>query len=345
MYSESWSGWSSWTLVASMQILWIRTGRLWAGGTCRWNSRCLGGSQIPFAVLRSSGFRFQCCFQFHLQGATFEWSVPPSMAAQKPEECVVWGQNAIVVVAYGLMFATRLQWKAGGCWDIAVGCSVSIGNPEKPSCRLTWLAGDWLVGKDSEELWEIFRQNGGLESSPVHGPRHSTIFMMWLTTCRIVGAGFEIWAGIQDDIDTNISEGVIFLGGWPWVTLCPWPWQHLGGWTEILSSLIMLILLGTCYVAARESMIPGWIGIQPPSLETKIEAWTQETWKLHALPSLLQTQEPVSWSFFSFSRSNTDSRKKMMHTGTVANLEDPWIAGRVWWVSTDVDPMFWRPEL
>lgn len=31
------------------------------------------------------------------------------MAAQKPEECVVWGQNAIVVVAYGLMFATRLQ--------------------------------------------------------------------------------------------------------------------------------------------------------------------------------------------------------------------------------------------
>lgn len=31
----------------------------------------------------------------------------------------------------------------------------------------------------------------------------------------------------------------------------------LGGWTEILSSLIMLILLGTCYVAARESMIPG----------------------------------------------------------------------------------------
>lgn len=45
----------------------------------------------------------------------------------------------------------------------------------------------------------------------------------------------------------------------------------LGGWTEILSSLIMLILLGTCYVAARESMIPGWIGIQPPSLQTKIE--------------------------------------------------------------------------
>ncbi len=46
LYSESSSGWSSWSFVASMQIL-CCTGRLWAGGTCRWNSRRLGCSQIP----------------------------------------------------------------------------------------------------------------------------------------------------------------------------------------------------------------------------------------------------------------------------------------------------------
>ena len=214
------------------------------------------------------------------------------------------------------------------------------------------MVGWWLVG------WERFTgsvrdfgQNGGLESSPAC-PRHPTFFQ------RLRHSTFhDVTHNLQNcwSRTLNLSRD----SGWHWhqhfwrchffggmtmgdplsLTLAA-----LGGWTEILSSLIMLILLGTCYVAARESMIPGWIGIQPPSLETKIDELREHRkhGKLHAL---LQTREPVSWSFFSFSRSKTDSRKKMMHTGTVANLEDPWIAGRVWWVSTDVDPMFWRPEL
>lgn len=308
MYSESWSGWSSWSLVASMQIL-CCTGRLWAGGTCRWNSRRLGRRQIPF-----------------------EWSVPPPMAAQKPEECVVWGQNAIIVVAYGLMFATRLQWKAGGCWDIAIGrhWNLSVLGTLK-NIFLADTVGWWLVGWERFHLPTSLNFFQRLRHSTFHDVPHN------LQNC---------WSRMT--LTPTFLKVSFFWGDdhvWPWVAPCPLTLAALGEWTEILSSLIMLILLGTCYVAARESMMPGWICIQPHHWKRRskncVKAGNMETTNYCTCIAPRPGNLILGVSSVSLIQKWT-SRKKMMHTGTVTNLEDPWMdyqPGWVWWVSTDVDLM------